>query len=76
MAPPSTDPTAPKAHKALTDEKLAKPESKWNSESHAALCGALADALAASGSSTTSHRQEIHSALLEKGFTFTWEAIR
>lgn len=53
-----------------------KPDSKWNEDSHATLCGALAVALQASGASLGSHKEMIHGALLAKGYNFTWEAVR
>ncbi|KAK3946302.1 hypothetical protein QBC46DRAFT_444446 [Diplogelasinospora grovesii] len=51
-------------------------ESKWNLEAHAALCGALADALTAAGSRPSDHKDSIMAVMATKGHEFTWEAIR
>jgi hypothetical protein len=53
-----------------------KQESKWSYEAHVALCGALADALVAVGSSAAANKDQIQASLSSKGFDFTWEAIR
>ena len=51
-------------------------ESKWNDEAHAALAGALGDALVEAGSAPAKHRETIISSMSAKGHEFTWEAIR
>ncbi|KAM7209538.1 hypothetical protein V8F20_000276 [Naviculisporaceae sp. PSN 640] len=51
-------------------------ESKWCDEAHAALCGALADALFDAGSSPAKHKDAIMEFMASKGQAFTWEGIR
>lgn len=51
-------------------------ESKWCDEAHAALCGALTNALAEAGSGPAKHKDSIMEFMVSKQQSFTWEGIR
>ncbi|KAK3315172.1 hypothetical protein B0H66DRAFT_335880 [Apodospora peruviana] len=54
----------------------AQKESKWNEAAHAALCGALTNALSEAGSAPAKHKDSILEFMTGKGFSFTWEGVR
>lgn len=51
-------------------------ESKWSDEAHAALCGALTNALVESGSGPAKYKDSIMEFMASKNQSFTWEGIR
>lgn len=49
---------------------------KWNGESHEAMCGALMDVLAAGTLPLATHKDLVVQSMLDRGHEFTWEGIR
>lgn len=50
--------------------------SKWNSESHEAMCGALMDVLEAGTLPLATHKDVVVKSMKQRGHEFTWEGIR
>lgn len=50
--------------------------SKWNADSHQALCGALMDVLEAGSVPLAAHKEIIVQSMTLRGHQFTWEGLR
>lgn len=56
----------------MASEKI----TKWNAESHQAMCGALMDVLEVGGVPLSAHKDVIVKSMEQRNHPFTWEAIR
>lgn len=50
--------------------------SKWNEDSHRAMCGALLDVLEAGTVALFAHKEVVVQSMEQRGHPFTWEGIR